>query len=95
MFTLFFTGWDPGKFQNDPNLNRFETYDWVRVLRFDKFYFPDLGDIGTKFADIRKENPGKKILFIGKPRDFPDSLPRLLTVDFLNGNRAFEIVKVE
>jgi len=95
MFTLFFTGWDPGKFQNDPNLNRFETYDWVRVLRFDKFYFPDLGDIGTKFADIRKENSGKKILFIGKQGDFPDSLPRLLTVDFLNGDRDFEIVKVE
>lgn len=95
MFTLFFMNWDPAKFQNDPNLVRFETYDWVRVLRFDKFYFPDLGDTGTKFADIKKENPGKKILFIGKWEDFPDDLPRLLTVDFLNGDRAFEIVKVE
>jgi len=95
MFTLFFLGWDPGQFQTDPNLNRFETYDWVRVLRFDKFYFPDLGDAGTQFADIEKENRGKRVLFIGKQGDFPANLPRLLTVDFLNGARAFEVVETK
>src|SRR3989344_2015842 len=77
MFTLFFTTWDPDKFQNDINLNRFETYDWVRVLRFDKFYFPDLGDKETQFGDIRNKNLDKKILFVGKPGDFSDNLPRL------------------
>jgi len=95
MFTLFFMDWDPGKFQNDSNLNRFETYDWVRVLRFDKFYFPDLGDTGTRFEDIKGENRGKKMLFVGKPGDFPENYPKLLTVDFLDGTRAFEIVNVE
>jgi 4-amino-4-deoxy-L-arabinose transferase-like glycosyltransferase len=95
MFTLFFTAWDPKSFQNDSNLNRFETYDWVRVLRFDKFYFPDLGDKGTQFEDVRKENPGKRILFIGKQGDFPDKLIRLYTIDFLNGDRAFEIVELK
>jgi hypothetical protein len=95
MFTLFFMNWDPEKFQTDPNLNRFETFDWVRVLKFDKFYFPDLGDEGTRFEDIKKENPGKKVLFIGKQGDFPESYPRLFTVDFLNGDRAFEIVEAE
>jgi len=93
MFTLFFMGWDPAKFQNDLNLDRFETYDWVRVLSFDKFYFPDLGDEGTKFEDIRQQNIGKKILFVGKPGDFPDSTQKLLTIDFANGDRAFEIVE--
>lgn len=95
MFTLFFTGWDPGKFQNDPNLNRFETYDWVRVLRFDKFYFPDLGDTGTKFADIIAQNPGKRLLFIGKDGDFPNNWPRLEKINFLNGDLAFEIVEAK
>jgi len=95
MFTLFFLNWDPAKYQNDPNMDRFEAFRWIWVLKFDKFYFPDLGDTGTKFADVKKENPGKKILFIGKIGDFPDNLLRLLTVDFLNGDRAFEIVKVE
>lgn len=93
MFTLFFLNYDPGKFITDPNLVRFETHDWVRVLRFDKYYFPDLGDEGTGFTDVVKENPGKKILFIGKGGDFPPELPRLKAVNFLNGDLAFEIVE--
>jgi 4-amino-4-deoxy-L-arabinose transferase-like glycosyltransferase len=92
MFTLFYLGWDPYKFQNDPKLNRFEENRWIWVLNFDKFYFPDLGDNGTKFEDVKKANPGKKILFIGKPGDFPDSAQKLLKINFLNGNKAFEIV---
>ena len=92
MFTLFYLNYDPLKYQNDPNLVRFETYDWVRVLKFDKFYFPDLGDKGTQFQDIINENPDKKILFIGKPGDFPENLSILSTIYFLNGDPAFEIV---
>ncbi len=93
MFTLFYLNWDPAKYQNDPNLVRYMAYNWVWVLRFDKFYFPDLGDTGTHYQDIVKANKNKKILFIGKQGDFPDSLPRLMTVDFLNGDRVFEIVE--
>lgn len=93
MFTLFFLEYDPAKFINNPNLNRFETYDWVRVLKFDKYYFPDLGDKGTKFEDIIKESKDKKLLFIGKPGDFPIDIPRLRKINFLNGNPAFEIIE--
>jgi len=93
MFTLFYLKYDPAQFQNIPNLDRFETYDWVRVLKFDKFYFPDLGDKGTQYQDVINANPGKKILFIGKPGDFPVYIPRLLTVKFLNDEVAFEIVE--
>lgn len=95
MFTLFYSAYDPAKYQNSPNLDRFETYDWVWVLRFDKFYFPDLGDEGTKFPDIVKQNPGKKLLFIGRKGDFPKEIPRLLSVNFLNGDNAFDIVEVK
>lgn len=95
MFTLFYLNYDPAKYQNSPNLNRFETNDWVWVLRFDKFYFPDLGDKGTQFADIVKENPGKKLLFIGRAGDFPKEIPRKLSVNFLNGENAFDIVEVK
>jgi 4-amino-4-deoxy-L-arabinose transferase-like glycosyltransferase len=93
IFTLFYLIYDPSKFQNINNLERFETHDWVRVLRFDKFYFPDLGDEGTKYEDILKENKDKRILFIGKQNDFPDNVKRLKTIDFLNGERAFDIVE--
>lgn len=93
MFTLFYLNWNPDAYQNDPKLNRFETYNWVRVLNFDKFYFPDLGDDGTRYLDTVKVNPGKKILFVGKESDFPDSSKRLLIIRFLNGDRAFDIVE--
>lgn len=93
MFSLFFLSYDPYKFQSDPDLVRFETYNWIRVLRFDKYNFPDLGDPGTRFEDILKSNPIKKILFIGKPGDFPPEWHKLKTINFLDGNPAFEIVE--
>ena len=95
MFTLFYLGYSPDKFQTSPNLYRFETFDWVRVLTFDKFYFPDLGDEGTRLEDVKKANPDKKLLFIGKPGDFPAEAKRLKTVNFLDGSRAFEMVEVK
>lgn len=94
MFTLFYLNYDPEKYQNNPNLDRFETNNWVWVLKFDKFYFPDLGDQGTQFADIVKANPNKKLLFIGRKGDFPTNLPRLLSVDFLNNENAFDIIGI-
>lgn len=93
IFTLFYLKYDPSKFRSSPNLDRFETYDWVRVLRFDKFYFPDLGDSGTRYQDVINANPGKKILFVGKPGDFPVDATVLKEIYFLNGEKAFEIVK--
>ncbi len=93
IFTLFNLKYDPAKFQNSSNLERFQTFNWVRVLRFDKYYFPDLGDVGTKYDDIVKANPDKKILFIGKKGDFPEYKMVLKRIDFLNGEEAFEMVE--
>lgn len=95
MFTLFYLNYDPVKYQNSPNLNRFETHDWVWVLRFDKYYFPDLGDKGTQFIDVVREKPNKKLLFVGRRGDFPKELPRLFSINFLNGENAFDIVEVK
>jgi 4-amino-4-deoxy-L-arabinose transferase-like glycosyltransferase len=93
IFTLFNLKYDPYKYQNNPALERFETFDWVRVLRFDKYYFPDLGDEGTRYNDIKKANPGKNILFIGKKGDFPPESKILERINFLNGQEAFEITE--
>lgn len=93
MFTLFYLNYDPVKYQNSTNLDRFETNDWVWVLRFDKFYFPDLGDKGTRYEDIISQNKGKKMLFVGKPGDFPKEAHLLEKVNFLDGKSAFEIVE--
>jgi 4-amino-4-deoxy-L-arabinose transferase-like glycosyltransferase len=93
MFTLFYLNYDPAKYQTDKNLVRFESNDWVWVTNFDKFYFPDLGDAGTHYADIIEKFKDKTILFVGKSGDFPPGIPRLKTVNFLNGTEAFEIVE--
>lgn len=95
MFSLFYLNYDPNQYQNNKNLVRFETYDWVRVLKFDKFYFPDLGDKGTGFEDVIKENSGKRILFIGRQNDFPTSANRVHTINFLNGEKVFDLVSVK
>ena len=68
-----------------------QAYDWVWVERFGKYYFPDLGDEGTQFEDIKKMYQGKKVLVVGKPGDFPASQKILYKVTFLNGNDAFFI----
>lgn len=94
MFTLFYLNYDPAKFQKDPNLVRYETNNWVWVLKFGKYYFPDLGDKGTQFKDIVAQNYGKRLLFIGKPGDFPDNIPKLKEVSFLSGAPAFDIVEI-
>lgn len=93
IFTLFNLKYDPAKFQDSKNLERFETFDWVRVLRFDKYYFPDLGDVGTRYEDIIHENPNSKILFVGKKGDFPPEAKILERINFLDGSEAFEIVE--
>ncbi len=92
MFTLFFLNYDPAKYQADPNLNRVETNNWVWVLQFNKFYFPDLGDKGTKQRDILEQYKGKRILFIGKNGDFPYGGRKLKEIYFLDGSSAFLIV---
>jgi 4-amino-4-deoxy-L-arabinose transferase-like glycosyltransferase len=91
MFTLFYLNYPPVRYQNSPNLIRFETNDWVWVSRFDKFYFPDLGDPGSKVDDVKAGNPGKRILFIATPQETPSDIQVLREIDFLNGQRAFNI----
>src|SRR4030042_5448280 len=92
MFTLFYLNYPPAKFQNNPNLVRYETHDWVRVERFDKFYFPDLGDSDTTMQKIKDKYPGKKLLFIGTDSEINDDSNIVETINFLDGSIAFQIV---
>jgi len=93
MFLLFYSKYPPEDYMNSTNLVRYKAYDWVWVLKFDKYYFPNLSDKGTQYEEVVNSNPGKRILFIGRKEDFPDYKPRLREIDFLNGDRAFDIVE--
>lgn len=92
IFTLFYLKFDPLKYRTDKNLLRERSGDWIQVLKFDKFYFPNLSSTGTGYEDIIKQNPGKKIMFIGKPGDFPADRSVLFTTHFLDGTTAFEVI---
>lgn len=92
IFTLFYSKLDPYKYQTDKNLVREKVGDWIQVLKFDKFYFPNLSEKGTRYEDVIKQNLGKRILFIGKPGDFPANRPILDAVRYLDGETAFEVV---
>jgi len=92
IFTLFWLRYPPEKYQNDPNLVRYQAYDWVWVTQFDKFLFPDLGDPGTRVPDLKKKFQGKeRVLIVGRPDDFSPDDPVLLKVNFLNGQPAFQV----
>jgi hypothetical protein len=93
MFTLFYSKYDPAKYQNDPHLVRFEAYDWVWVTNFDKYYFPNLSDAGTYFPELQQRYQGKKILYVGKPQDFPMGTEILYSVDFKDGSTAFLVTE--
>ncbi|HEX6977557.1 MAG TPA: phospholipid carrier-dependent glycosyltransferase [Patescibacteria group bacterium] len=97
-FLLFFSGWSPEKYRNDPNLIRFFQSNWYWVDRFDKFYFVNDWQIpkeGTTFVlESKKENVDcskTKCLLITSPGNYPKGWKLLKTYDFLDGKKAFEI----
>ena len=98
-FFLFFFPWDPKSYQNDVNLIRFKQSDWFWVDRFDKFYFVNDWDIPSQewqpFVLESKEEEVDckqlKCLLITSPGNVPKGWSKLDTVNFLNGEEAFEI----
>lgn len=92
IFTLFWLAYPPVKYQTVDNLIRYQSYDWVWVNQFDKYLFPDLGDAGTRVSDFKNKFIGQgKTLIVGRPGDFDNEDPMLKSVDFLNGQEAFQI----
>lgn len=94
-FFLFYLKYSPEKYQTDPNLIRFEKSGWYWVDRFDKFYF--VNDWQVK--DMKLESGGTidcppstvHCLLITSPDNYPEAWKRLKTINFLNGESAFEI----
>jgi 4-amino-4-deoxy-L-arabinose transferase-like glycosyltransferase len=93
MFSLFYLGYSPEKYQNAKKIIQVDPNSWIKIYSFDNFRFPDLSEPGTMYEDMIRENPGKKILFIGKHGDFPDDIKVLKNIKFLDGQDAFDIVE--
>lgn len=98
-FFLFYWSWDPQEYRNDPKLERYAQSDWYWVDSFDKFIFVNDWDIpktadGTWITERKKPiEIDKKTLLITSPGSYPAGWNKLETVDFLNGDTAFEILE--
>lgn len=96
-YFLFFWPWEPAEYKNDKNLNRFYQSNWYWVDGFDKFYFVNNWQIptsGEKFVLESKyevDCSKSRCLLITSPTNVPQGWSKLETVNFLDGNVAFEI----
>ncbi len=97
-FFLFYWPWEPARFQNDPELIRFYQSNWYWLDRFDKFYFVNDWQIPTsKNGEFILESgekadcQGKDCLLITGPGNYPQGWHKLKTINFLDGQPAFEI----
>ena len=88
---------DPQAYQNDPNLIRFYQSNWYWVDAFDKFYFVNDWDIPETGVDFVLESGGevscldRDCLLITSPGNYPTEWSKLKTINFLDGQPAFEI----
>jgi len=89
-FVLFYLGWDPDKYVNDPVLKRYMGTDWYWVDSFDKFVFIDDEKIKGRLIDNKNDD---KELLITTPGNYPDDWQKLETIYFLDGKPAFEILQ--
>ncbi|OGE17937.1 hypothetical protein A2769_00945 [Candidatus Daviesbacteria bacterium RIFCSPHIGHO2_01_FULL_37_27] len=90
-FLLFYMGWKPQQYRNDPNLSRYFRSDWYWVDSFDKYVFVNDWEVVGKVDRI--QGTGDSLL-ITSPGNYPDDVKFLKTINFLDGKPAFDIVEI-
>ncbi len=96
-FLLFYLKFDPKRYQNDNNLNRFYQSNWWWVDSFDKYYFVNDWQIpkdGFKFIQESKKTVDcrqAKCLLVTSPNNAPKEWDKVKTINFLDGQVAFEL----
>lgn len=101
-FFLFFWPWDPESYINDPKLIRFYQSNWYWVDAFDKFYFVNDWQVPTTDNEdfvlesgesVKCTVDGVRCLLITSVGNTPQGWKKLETINFLDGQPAFEIYK--
>jgi 4-amino-4-deoxy-L-arabinose transferase-like glycosyltransferase len=89
-FILFYWPWDPANFQDrNPVWNYHSSWYWVDA--FDKFVFINDWEIKEKTSKLTQ-----KTLLITSPGNYyPENSQKLSTINFLNGQPAFDIITYE
>ncbi len=88
LFYLFFSEYDPSKYQNSDTLVRYEKTNWRWVDKLDKIYFINDWEMRDKL------NGESDALVITTPGNYPENAEKLETIYFLDGSKAFDIVKI-
>lgn len=88
IFYLFFSKYDPKSYQENPELIRYEKSNWRWVDRLDKIYFINDWEMQETLKNT------KDALIVSTPGNYPERAQKLDTIYFLDGSKAFEIVKL-
>ena len=93
----------PEHYFNDPNLVRFNQSNWWWVDRFDKFYFVNDWEVPHEFgkqfvleskSSFTCNNSDSKCLLVTSPGNVPEKWTKIESVDFLDGQTAFEFYEI-
>jgi 4-amino-4-deoxy-L-arabinose transferase-like glycosyltransferase len=96
-FFLFYMKWSPTMYRNDPNLIRYEQSNWFWIDRFDKYWFvndweiPEEGNVFVTESNHEIDCNMKHCLLITSPDNAPSLWKKIKTVQFLDGNTAFDL----
>lgn len=88
IFYLFFSKYDPARYQSNETLLRDSHTNWRWVDRLDKIYFLNDWELVDKLKDE------SDALVITSPGSVPENSRHIETIYFLDGSKAFEIVEI-
>lgn len=88
IFYMFFSKYDPRKYQNNNTLMRDSHANWRWVDQLDKIYFINDWEM------VEKMKNEKNALVIASPGNVPENSRKIKTIYFLDGSVAFEIVEI-
>lgn len=88
IFWLLFSRYDPAQYQNNETLLRTSHTNWRWIDRLDKIYFLNDWELVDK---LKMESDA---LVIASPENVPENAEHVETIYFLDGSKAFEIVKI-
>lgn len=88
IFYMFFSKYDPRKYQNNNTLMRDSHANWRWVDQLDKIYFINDWEM------VEKMKTEKNALVIASPGNVPVDSRKIKTIYFLDGSVAFEIVEI-
>ncbi len=87
IFYLFYTKYDPLKYQTNPTLVRYARTNWRWVDRLDNVYFINDWEVKEKLKDQHG-------VLITAPDNYPGNPPILKQFKFLDGKGAFDVVEI-